>query len=677
MLACGPSNDEAARSGHADHDSTYALRQRLVYYESIRSFGGDVLPEATRHPDPRVRRAAAMALGRIQDAAALEYLLPLLDDPDRDVIGQAAWAIRQLQGLSESQRHAAQAALTLKLELDDKERLWIYLEALRPHAGPAAVDPVGKWLAAGLLAGMGSQARPPLVEGMAALVLGELNTERSIRALGLVGNLTNREQGAAWRLAAAMSLHPDSTYLESLRSLTDHEHPYARAAGARALGRHNDRAGLEKIYPLLSDFEWEVRASALRALGEIGDEAARPYCVAMCGDSHALVREASLGALEKLGVGEQWELVAELLSDPVPAVRLSALRVVAAARGREARPAWETARADSIDFVRGEALRSTYDVMDADAATTHLLQTLLAQEVRERSTTARVLGARVADIPAARRTEVRAALESALDDEDFVVASEAASALGKLGDAAAVDALSDAYRQHESGHNDVDVRWAAVRALVELLEKGTPPNHLESFLESATQDADGRVAHDARRGLARVRGQEEPQAPPPRQRAAGPPPAQWPDIDLGQVRVRLVTRHGEAIIELHGDDYPRTVGSFLRNVDSGFYDNGIFHRVVPAFVVQGGCPRGDGWGDAGTFLPCEYGDLRYDREGIVGMAHAGRDTGGSQFFITHLPVQRLDGRYTAFGRVIEGMDTVDRIVRGDRFRVERLPRPTP
>jgi peptidyl-prolyl cis-trans isomerase B (cyclophilin B) len=126
------------------------------------------------------------------------------------------------------------------------------------------------------------------------------------------------------------------------------------------------------------------------------------------------------------------------------------------------------------------------------------------------------------------------------------------------------------------------------------------------------------------------------------------------------------------ILELEGDDYPRTVGNFLRLVDAGFYRDTLFHRVVPAFVVQGGCPRGDGWGDAGETIPCEYGPLRYDRPGILGMAHAGKDTGGSQFFITHVPVPRLDGRYTAFGRVVGGMDVVEKIVRGDRFSIERL-----
>ncbi len=684
--ACNASPDrDAARRAGAAADSTDALRQRIAFHESQRSFGDGLLFEAARHPDARVRRAAAMALGRIQDAAALDALLALLEDPDADVVTQAAWAVRQLQGLSEPQRHAAQAALTLKLELETQDRLWIFLEALQPHAGPAAVDPVGKWLAAGLLAGMGSEARPPLIEGMAALVLGSIprtdstTTPRSVRTLSMLGDLRNREPAAAWRIARAMSLQPDSTFLRSLRSLLKHDHPYARAAGVRALGTHEDREALSEIYPLLSDFDWEVRASALRALGDIGDASSLSYCVAMTGDAHPLVREAALLAVEKLGDPKNLDILAELLGDPVPAVRLTALRLVAAKRGHAARAAWETARADSVDFVRSEALRSTIDVMDAGEATTLLLEHLQGSSVRERTTAAQVLGARGADVPAARRDEVRQALEARLTDDDFVVASVGAAALGELGDPNSIPALVQAYDARRGDHNDVDVRWAAVGAALELgaqVSDTTRPT-LEAFFERARDDADGRVAHDARRGLARLRGEEEPEPPTPKAHASVDEPQELPPIDLGRVRVRVVTRHGEAIVELHGDDYPRTVGSFLRNVDSGFYDDGVFHRVVPAFVVQGGCPRGDGWGDAGRLLPCEYGDLRYDSEGIVGMAHAGRDTGGSQFFITHLPVQRLDGRYTAFGRVVEGMENIDRIVRGDRFRIERLPQPTP
>jgi cyclophilin family peptidyl-prolyl cis-trans isomerase len=181
--------------------------------------------------------------------------------------------------------------------------------------------------------------------------------------------------------------------------------------------------------------------------------------------------------------------------------------------------------------------------------------------------------------------------------------------------------------------------------------------------------------HAATAGRAKLDGRDEPPATPPQARAEAARLDSLPTIDLGPVFVRLTTAHGEVRIELDGDRYPRTVANFLKLVDTGFYSRGVFHRVVPAFVVQGGCPRGDGWGDAGYSIPCEYGDLRYDDAGVVGMAHAGKDTGGSQFFITHVPVPRLDGRYTAFGRVRDGMAVVDQIVRGDWFRIERATPP--
>ena len=92
----------------------------------------------------------------------------------------------------------------------------------------------------------------------------------------------------------------------------------------------------------------------------------------------------------------------------------------------------------------------------------------------------------------------------------------------------------------------------------------------------------------------------------------------------------------------------------------------MFHRMVPNFVVQGGDPRGDGWGGPGYTIPCEI-DSAHFGTGAVGMALAGRDTGGSQFFITHAPQPQLDGRYTHFARVIDGQDVVDSLTIGDRI----------
>ena len=120
------------------------------------------------------------------------------------------------------------------------------------------------------------------------------------------------------------------------------------------------------------------------------------------------------------------------------------------------------------------------------------------------------------------------------------------------------------------------------------------------------------------------------------------------------------------MIEIHLNivEAPLTCASFIGLARRGFYDGLNFHRVVPGFVVQGGCPRGDGNGGPGYTLRCEIGQQPYGR-GAVGMALSGKDTGGIQFFITHAPAPHLDGGYTVFGRVAEGMDVVDRIQPGD------------
>jgi peptidyl-prolyl cis-trans isomerase B (cyclophilin B) len=126
----------------------------------------------------------------------------------------------------------------------------------------------------------------------------------------------------------------------------------------------------------------------------------------------------------------------------------------------------------------------------------------------------------------------------------------------------------------------------------------------------------------------------------------------------------LETSRGSIVIELLYVDAPMTVNNFISLAEEGFYDNRIFHRVVPNFVIQDGCPRGDGWGGPGYTIRCEYNRRRYTT-GMVGMAHAGENTGGSQYFITLSPQPHLDARYTIFGRVISGMETAQQIVRGD------------
>jgi peptidyl-prolyl cis-trans isomerase B (cyclophilin B) len=131
-------------------------------------------------------------------------------------------------------------------------------------------------------------------------------------------------------------------------------------------------------------------------------------------------------------------------------------------------------------------------------------------------------------------------------------------------------------------------------------------------------------------------------------------------------RVTVETERGSLVIELFGAEAPLTVDNFLRLVDRGFYDNGRWHRVVPNFVLQDGDPRGDGAGGPGTAIRDEINRRRYQR-GTVGMALAGPDTGGSQFFICHSPQPHLDNKHTVFGQVVKGLEIVDAIRAGDKM----------
>ncbi|MBP5759551.1 MAG: peptidylprolyl isomerase [Bacteroidales bacterium] len=132
----------------------------------------------------------------------------------------------------------------------------------------------------------------------------------------------------------------------------------------------------------------------------------------------------------------------------------------------------------------------------------------------------------------------------------------------------------------------------------------------------------------------------------------------------------IETVKGTMKVRFYEKDAPNTVANFVKLAKSGFYDGLTFHRVIPDFVIQGGCPRGDGTGGPGYTIKCELdGDNQYHDRGVLSMAHAGRDTGGSQFFICHNRenTQHLDRHHTCFGRVYEGLDVIDKIRQGDKI----------
>ena len=134
------------------------------------------------------------------------------------------------------------------------------------------------------------------------------------------------------------------------------------------------------------------------------------------------------------------------------------------------------------------------------------------------------------------------------------------------------------------------------------------------------------------------------------------------------MHAEIHTEKGVMKVKFFENDAPKTVENFVKLSESGFYNGLTFHRVIPNFVIQGGCPDGTGAGGPGYSIDCELtGDNQFHDRGVLSMAHAGRNTGGSQFFICHgrENTAHLDRQHTCFGKVVEGLDTIDEIRAGD------------
>jgi cyclophilin family peptidyl-prolyl cis-trans isomerase len=213
-----------------------------------------------------------------------------------------------------------------------------------------------------------------------------------------------------------------------------------------------------------------------------------------------------------------------------------------------------------------------------------------------------------------------------------------------------------------------DIRFMAAEALGNF----DRPEAKERLRKMAAEDPDVHVRLEAAKSLEKL-GEPRPQVAPARDlpgpvHPLGDEYLKSPD---GRYTAVLSTNRGEIEIELLNQEAPRTVQNFVELAEKGFYDRLTFHRVVPNFVIQTGCPLGNGWGNPGHEMRCETSPLRFER-GVVGMAHAGKDTGGSQFFITHSRAPHLDGRYTIFGRVTRGMEIVDTIEVEDQLQSVKI-----
>lgn len=613
--------------------------------------GGEVMVALLSAADPDVRREAALGLGRLEQPSHRQALEDALSDPAAGVRRVVAFALGQ------SGDATAEPALLARLM---SERHPIVQVAL--------------WRALGRVGGQATLTRARETVGM----MRPLATSTS----GLVLARLKRASPPPWLLAAA------------------------------------------------SDRDEEVRAGALYAFSRFSGkpratvpEAVIQQAVRSLGSGHAAEREAAVRLLSRGTTANPTELARVALEAALPAHQTAALvRGVAHARtaaatsalvrvlaarialptlihpnfhvldvaaralpGRRLSPADETMvkrlRARLAERTTGgapearrvAALRCSLGLAlgelkgcPPERTVRNLVHLATGERTLRQMTSHRRPAVRMAALAALAKsgTKVMGVLRQALGDPDMPVVATAATLLADYpGSQAAASAANDAALAAAWERASTARNWEVAQDILRAMVAVKAPSRVRAAEQAVSS---GQLAM-ARAGVAILRKQgrviEVPVPPLPAVDAAAA--ERWaPSTD--EPRVAIDTEVGTIVVRLLPRWAPRTVGNFSRLAREGAFDGLTLHRVVANFVVQGGDPRGDGWGGPGYTIRCENNPVSY-RTGTVGMALAGKDTGGSQWFITHAPQPHLYGTYSVFGQVEKGQRVVDRIVAGDRI----------
>jgi cyclophilin family peptidyl-prolyl cis-trans isomerase/HEAT repeat protein len=587
-------------------------------------------------PDPEVRAMAAFGLGLIGDASAEAALLPLLADTSPIVRGRAAEALG-LVGATKS------AAAIGKLAAEYGRSASV--AAMKPDDEPWPAPPESQAFELALFALVRLKAYEPLA---AAVLEGD------------------RPVSTWWPVAYAFQRIEDPRAAPVLVQLLEVQGRYTPAFAARGIGVLKLAAGAERLVAFLdakAKAPLEVVVSAVRALGEIGAPASAAALARLASEpsTHANVRLEALTALGTMRAAGGLAVAQDLLTDGWPTMRSAALRAAAAID-----PEAFTFVLSGLEPDRDWRVRATL---------AELLGSLRPEVALARArsmledTDKRVVGAVLAALVKLKAPDAADLLIERLKDPDFVVRSAAAEGLGTLKPQNGAAALREAYTEAQPDSEYV-ARGAILKAL-----SAYGPAEATATIKTALTDKDWAIRVRAAELLKTIEPSGATDVQAAIRPAPGTPIAPYDDQQLTAPDLSphafIETARGTIEFELAVLDAPQTTRNFMALAKKGFFNGLQIHRVVPNFVVQDGDPRSDGEGGPGYTIRDELNERPYLR-GTVGMALDWRDTGGSQFFITHSPQPHLDAKYTVFGHVVNGMDAVDQIQQGDVIQRVRI-----
>ncbi|HEY7188234.1 MAG TPA: HEAT repeat domain-containing protein [Vicinamibacterales bacterium] len=611
--------------------------------------------------EARVRRRAALAIGRVGLSEGIEPLTKLLDDEEVEVKQMAAFALGLIG--DEAARPVLLEALKSPQPIVQGRAAEALGQIGNKADGPAISAMVQTHVRAGVLNGlMPDDIGYPLAPAIEAARLGiyaitRLGDYDSLAAAVLANG---KPVSTWWPIAYALQRVGDPRAASALTGLLATPGRFTAAFAARGLGNAKAPDAATALRRIVTEqkLPQAVIVQSIRALATMRDTGSQTAlrAIVLNRSADATVRLEAMTALAAVVTASSIDLLLDLASNSTPAIRGAALGALA--------------RVDPDHFV------STLASLDPDrdwtvrVALANALGSLPADRAMPRLTVMlqdsdrRVIPAVLAALASTKAPGADRLLLERLKAPDVVIRGAAATALGDLKATSAVQPLIEAYRSGAS-----DPEYGARASMLGALAK-IDPAAARPVLVEALKDRDWAVRIRAAELLRQQKVVESPARP------AAPAPAHTREFQTVVApryspHAYIETEKGTIEIELAVIDAPLTTANFMTLARKGFFNGIAFHRIVPDFVVQGGDPRGDGEGGPGYAIRDEINQRPYLR-GTVGMALDWKDTGGSQFFITHSPQPHLDARYTVFGHVVGGMEVVDRLVPWDVIKTVKI-----
>jgi cyclophilin family peptidyl-prolyl cis-trans isomerase/HEAT repeat protein len=655
-------------------------------------------------PYPITRKRAALALGRIGDEHALpELIAALKSDRDQDVRQMCAFAIGEIESSA-----GAEALIAVLNDTNEPGEVRARAVEALGKIGAASVSSAP---AAGGQTSLPKAENQPLAKIRQA-ILDALKFEAGRRSMsdratilaGLTAALRVRPDAAgpvivkflsysdprivadALNTVARLRLKDDN---DRVRQLLNHSDAIVRANAARAIGAAEDKGAFDALLSgALHDYDLRVRVSAIRALGSLKDIRAVAPLVQR-GDSLIASARASSANNELLEItttlgrllpntsnGSAVAFVRKMhtqTNGEAAEVEIAFARMVPGIFQHD--PYWaEDSRPPKANWLqvsrRAQGLAAVREVIvgaaTGSAGDTALkeAQMELAVMLRRSSTPALAVPDILQSYASYKSSDASEVALSRMRDSDVIVRATAAEILGdqtpgEENARALINALAKALQ-------DKDLNDAALAILEALAkQKSAPANEaIKTALDSSDQLVRRRAV-----GLLKANGAGDFSNRVGTVKTRNTVADYRRAIARGNRRVTatVVTSRGAFTIELFSAAAPLTVDNFIQLARKGYFNGQTIPRVVPNFVVQAGDPRGDQNGGPGYQIRCEINEMPFERA-AAGMALSGKDTGGSQWFVTHSPQPHLDGGYTVFGSVISGMEVVDSIARGDTIR---------